>query len=725
MRVADLRGVNEDTLYRWSINFSAANTFTYAWSPAVGLSCTDCPNPVATPSVSTTYTVNVADNFGCTHTQNVRVTVQDSLNAPVASVANINYTFIVFGWQALSGASSYQVSINGGPWVAPSGALTHTVFGVKEGDNINFRVRGVSPTGCGARIATINQVAQACVLSIGNGANRRLEIDSIICYGLASPRINFAYTNTDPNFPVTYVIDDTLVSATPIFNDIILAGRHKALVFDASGCRDSLYFTLGQPEPLALDLKVVDLRCNGDTDAKIVANATGGVGGYQYQTFNGFLGALQPEDTLLNISAGLNTIRAEDANGCEITADIDVIDPPLFNVALTKVDINCAGARTGEAAALASGGIAPYRWQWNTGDTTQTIDSLAFGMYDVTVTDNNGCEWTDVISLDESLPLVVDMLQDSVNCFGTATGGASIQAFGGASPYIFTWNNGTITNDGSNFSEITNVNAGNFQVSVSDGLGCVLDTTIAVLQPDSLIIDSLTTLDVRCAGEATGAANIYVSKGSFPFTYEWTAGTQSPTPSVSGLTAGNYQVIVRDANDCPLAIDYEIRSRNQLTINNLVITPVRCFGSANGSISAQAAGGGGRFTYAWSSSPAYPNATFSNNNATISNIGRGLFTLRVTDGDCSIQMDTLVTEPQAVDATILSQVNARCFGSEDGSATPSVSGGVGFANGTNYTYSWNDPRNQTTATATNLAAGTYILTATDGNGCFDTAQVTI
>ena len=73
----------------------------YSWSPGNGLSCTTCPNPIATPSFSNTYTVYVTDIYNCVSSATVSVSV-----GTIPVVAAIGSTTICPGNQATLNANA-------------------------------------------------------------------------------------------------------------------------------------------------------------------------------------------------------------------------------------------------------------------------------------------------------------------------------------------------------------------------------------------------------------------------------------------------------------------------------------------------------------------------------------------------------------------------------------------------------------------------------------------
>jgi len=109
-------------------------------------------------------------------------------------------------------------------------------------------------------------------------------------------------------------------------------------------------------------------------------------------------------------------------------------------------DVQCFGANDGMAQAIPMQGTAPYSYSWSNGAFTQTVSSLAPGMYAVTITDANGCQAFCGVTISEP-PLLVPScsLQSEVSCAGASDGAAIVMASGGTPPYSYSWNNGANT----------------------------------------------------------------------------------------------------------------------------------------------------------------------------------------------------------------------------------------------------------------------------------------
>ena len=140
-------------------------------------------------------------------------------------------------------------------------------------------------------------------------------------------------------------------------------------------------------------------------------------------------------------------------------------------------------------------------------------------------------------------------------------------------------------------------------------------------------------------------------------------------------------------------------------------TPDICTQSLGGLTSTPGAGSPAPYTYSWSTI----NATTQN----VSNVLAGTYTVTLTDGNgCNSTATTTVGDTPAQFTATTTLVS--CVGGSDGTATATMTPPLGTI-----TYQWSDPQNQTTQTATNLAAGTYTCTVTASIGCSGTVTATV
>ncbi|TAL58018.1 MAG: T9SS type B sorting domain-containing protein [Bacteroidetes bacterium] len=292
-------------------------------------------------------------------------------------------------------------------------------------------------------------------------------------------------------------------------------------------------------------------------------------------------------------------------------------------------------------------------------------------------------------------------------CSGS-TGTATVIPAGGSAPYTFAWNPG-----GQTTQTATGLSAGTYAVIVTDAAGCSLSGTVVITSSASIALSGHFSTNVNCFGNNTGSATVNVSNGTPPYTYLWSSTPVQTTQSATGLSAGNYTVIVTDAMGCSLQDTFLISSPSALAGSFLSVVHVSCFGGSNGSITASASGGTSPYTYSWNPSAGTSSAA--------TGLSSGNYTLTVTDSNGCILSDTIsISSPLPLSNTFSNLANVDCFGNNIGSAMVNVSGGT-----LQYTYSWNTIPVQTAQTVTGLFAGVYSVTITDAAGCARTDTVMI
>ncbi len=440
---------------------------------------------------------------------------------------------------------------------------------------------------------------------------------------------------------------------------------------------------------------------------------------------------------------------------------------------ITSTNVTCYGFCNGTATASASGGWAPYTYQWSTGATTATITGLCPGSYTVTVTDIDlgFSVVSTTISQPPQLGASIDTHHQQL-CSVAPDGIASVTPFGGTPPYTYLWSTGAVT------PQVTGLAVGTYYVTVTDANSCTaVATTTIILQPEGLWVIDVTT-NVTCFGLNNGTIHIGVMTGTPPYTYQWTNGASGS--DLTGLAAGVYSVIVTDANGCTNLHTVTVSQPPQIaigmTMTNAVcglagsatITPsggtppyavLWSTGSTNftisafpgnysvtvtdaagctatktltiggtstnltvnvlvlsnagclvgGSATATATGGSGNYAYAWD------NGTTANPATTLSAGPHSVTVTDITTGCSGVGTGNIPSATTLVATTVLGS-NATCL--VGGSATVSAVGGT-----LPYTYLWDN--GQTTATATNLGAGPHTVIVTDASGCKATGAVTI
>lgn len=214
--------------------------------------------------------------------------------------------------------------------------------------------------------------------------------------------------------------------------------------------------------------------------------------------------------------------------------------------------------------------------------------------------------------------------------------------------------------------------------------------------------------NVSCFGGSNGSATVSATGGIGPYTYTWTP-TNTNSPIITGLAAGQYTVTVMDAIASTSSLVVTITEASYLFSSIGSQTNISCYGMSNGAANVLVFGGTSPYTYLWSSSTSTLSSAI--------NLSSGLHNLSVTDiNGCVTTQSIIISEPSQL-VTATTQTNASCWGMCNGAVNVLAGGGTAP-----YAYIWS-PTNSTTPTISNICGGTYYLQVTDAAGCVSSQTV--
>lgn len=675
-----------------SLTFQNIYNVTYGWTPTTGLSCTNCPNPVATPTSTTTYVVTATDNYGCTETDTVTVTVAPPPATPAPTCGTITASTITVNWPAAANANAYEVNINGTGWIPSNGTLSHTITGLATGQTVQIEVRSLA-TNCStpSPAALINCSTPTCDLSILLDSTQ-----AVTCFGYSDGAVFFTASSSFGG--INYTLGGTTYSASPITG--LSAGNYSLYISDALGCQDSIAFTVTQPATVSLNLDSSLVSCFAANDGAVSVVAAGGQAPYTYLWSNA-----QTDSALVNLGAGQYTVTVTDANGCQYTDSASISEPPALSLLLDSTNVNCFGGNDGRAWLTLTGGTPTYGILWSNGATTDTLSSLSTGTYTVTATDANGCNITDSLTITQpSAPLSSTITVTNNSCFQSSDGSLSANVAGGTTPYAYAWSSAP----DDTLATASNLAAGAYTVTITDANGCTITDSATVQQPTPIGL-SFSSTPLSCPNADDGSATVTPTGGNGGYAFQWLTLPLQVGATASNLPEGWTTVIVTDANGCTATDSVNITAPNlTLAVSG---TDLSCFGANDGQAIAQVAGGAGSYTYLWSNNAVNP---------TTSNLAAGTYTVTITDANgCSLTDSVTLSEPSAINLTLTPQA-VNCFGGSDGSISTITTGGTG-----GYTYTWSTVPPQTTPNITGLTAGTYTVTVTDATGCSQVDSIAV
>lgn len=410
------------------------------------------------------------------------------------------------------------------------------------------------------------------------------------------------------------------------------AGLASVIVTDANNCVATSNLLLADPDSIQIDFIKppsvfgYDISCFGQASGSVTAVGAGGTGTYTY-----FWGDGQTNAEATQLPAGMHTVTVTDQNGCTRMASASLSQAPELQLTMAVpkpfggFEISCAGQKDGTAEALTIGGIEPYTYLWNTGQTTAASTTLGQGTYQIQVTDAVGCEDSASVSLTAPEPLVLSLTPSPASCADKSDGTIVQTLSGGITPYTYRWSNGNTQPD------LQFVSAGAYKVQVQDANGCQVAAVATVEAPPLLTAEAMLTPPL-CFGETNGFAVLSVSGGESPYAYSWSNGAASA--ELFDIGAGRYTVAISDAAGCTRNLILDLEEPQPLSVQ-LSATPDD--GTGIGTALLQVSGGQAPYTYAWDHDP-------RESRAELDSLPAGSYRVTVTDANGCASQEILTVE---------------------------------------------------------------------------------
>ena len=502
----------------------------------------------------------------------------------------------------------------------------------------------------------------------------------------------------------------------------------------------SQYFTINSSPEIEIGLTPVNATCFENNDGQITASVQGGSGlfSYSWDYYDGttWFPAGSNSSSVSGLQAGTYRLNVKDSKDCRETMEIALTEPPSLLIEnAVPHDVICFGG-TGSIEIKASGGTGGYQYSCY-GDAGQLYQDLSpeisvpVGDYYVKLKDSNGCETVygnetedfhiKINGPDSPLDFstaIPEFNGFNVSCFGDATGTVAIEASGGNgvgySGYTYSLSQANIPDQTSGL--FTNLEAGIYNVTVTDARGCMSGKSVELVQPPQLALSLLSVEPVKCFGSSTGKISVEAFGGAGSFYSYQLNGMESLTSGVfNNLYADKYEIAVTDLNGCKKNLFAAVEHKNLPIETTIVSQNVRCSGEFNGEISANISGGSGVFTTIWEKKADDNWQSYRENVNILEELGPGNYRLKVTDSDdCILKDSTIINEPDILSINRINLHDIICYG-ETGSIEIGAEGGNA---GYKYLYSEKDDADYTEFNSgTPLNAGIYKLKVADSKGC--------
>ena len=642
--------------------------YTYAWS-----------NGATTKDLSglagASYTLTLTDNVGCTATAEVLV------ETPAAA---LNATGEITGVACSRGRSGgVELTVTGGttPYTFrwSNGNTLKDLLAVPKGE---YSVNVEDSRGCTFDPLSFTIAEESAI-------EMTFETKEPTCFGDSNGSILLkSVTGGVPPY-------DYLWSNGQTSKDLhnVTSGSYTVTITDANKCTVSQSILLGPERGLDIEVNKTDVSCKGFADGAITLNVFGGSGQYTYAWGHGVT-----TKNLAGIRAGVYTVKVTDKeNGCSSESTINIGEPSLpLSLSVDHTDkLTCFGDTDGTATAKPAGGTKPYSYVWNNGQRTQKASGLKAGTHNVLVTDFNGCsrQYAFEIKQPEAPISVKASGKMHLDCPGDTDGSIAVKVSGGEGKYRLRWNNGVVAD------RLTNLKAGDYTLTVTDGRGCVHEEVLTVTEPKPLRIARSVVNDVKCFGDRNGSIEIEAAGGTGDYTYRWSNG--STDKNLIGVGTGNYTVTVTDAKGCTHEAAFKLDTAPLFELKPAV-TKISCAGERDASISLNITGGKAPYEIRWG---------HGETAETITNLKEGAYTVSVTDANgCKLEEKFVLTQPLPLKLDAVVKNAEACDNPESGSIKLLVTGGW-----EPYTYSWvHDP---TLPILQKVPPGLYTVTVTDKFKC--------
>lgn len=397
---------------------------------------------------------------------------------------------------------------------------------------------------------------------------------------------------------------------------------------------------------LSVDIDVLQgVICAGDSSVVLYALAENGTPPYTV-IWNG--NASLNTDTLTDVTAGTYVVEVIDASNCWASDTVVVTQPSPLNVqALASKHVSCIENEDGEATYDVTGGVAPYTISITPSATVQgdSLMNLSTGVYTLTVTDSLGCSVSDTFAISGPSDTLDSHMKyvNNVSCIGAEDGAAAVEGVGGTPPYTYQWS----TSPPLTADSIVDLSPGIYFVTITDANGCFTQDSVVIDEPaDTLTVQGLNTYQPTCHGAADGAAVVVASGGQAPYTYSWNTTPPQSGDSISGLSAGTYEVTVVDVNNCEAQTTVTITQPMRVNATVMSVHDESCRGASDGVIDVNVSGGVPPLSYVWSN---------GGTTSTLLDLSAGTYSLTVTDANgCSDTLSATISEANAFPLSMLS-----------------------------------------------------------------------
>ena len=441
------------------------------------------------------YKLTVVDSNGC------KIAKEITLTPPPALTINTVATGNPTGYGLSNGF--IEVTLSGGTppytynWKTQSGTVLPSDLRLENLPKDVYVLEVEDVKGC--KTTQTYELTQPAKLEV-----TIVKTSIISCNGSSDGALQAKVTGGVPAYTFTWFKEGNSVSiGTSSVATNLSAAIYYVVIEDANGNKvESEKFELTEPELLNVALTYDYVNCGLGAEWTVTSNVTGGTAPYTYLWNTG-----ANTENIENVIANTYEVTVVDINGCKTTQKITIQLPePLLISNDNVTDPTCYQGNDGKIVVEVEGGTGPYKYNWNNGATTETIENLSAGEYTVIITDSRGCTITESYTVTSPEQIYLELGDTITLCKGQTTILDGTIADG--AQYFWTSNNGfTSTN-----AIIEVSKAGTYTLKAIDVNGCEAIDEITIKTSDKDIMSDFIVSTQVFKSESVVAVNISTPK---------------------------------------------------------------------------------------------------------------------------------------------------------------------------------------------------------------------
>ncbi|MBL3658575.1 T9SS type A sorting domain-containing protein [Fulvivirga sediminis] len=458
------------------------------------------------------YLFYAEDARGCVDSLTIQIEDPDELSVRLASLNNVLCSGAAegsFTLEAQGGVPPYQYSIDQGRTWLEEGVFTDLAAGDYE--VIVSDSYGNCPL---TKQVHIYSPASLTILPLAITSTECLEEDGTVRVDVSGgvPPYVYSWKKGDG---IEISNDRDLLNAE--------AGRYQLSITDNNGCTKQEYFGIANtnaPEPVAINVDHV--TCYGLSDGVIALELQSG----NIATWPDGTQGIRKE----NLPEGSYLIQIENTEGCINFIEVDISAPKPFELLVDKREPSCYDGCDGSLEVSLQGGTPPYEFTWSGGVSGSGLYNLCAGVYQLDVVDANGCTFSEVITLEQPIPISPDLGGGSTVCEGQTV---FLDAGYPGSDYSWIFEGEQIGISQTLLADMP----GRYEVLVTDMNGCTGTAEYELEISNEVLSAEYLVLSEAVAGDTVVLVNVSYPE---PTTSEW----QIPEEVISMEKYGYHQQVI-------------------------------------------------------------------------------------------------------------------------------------------------------------------------------------